>query len=109
MPKRTELEDELALQMDLAGIRYEREYKAIKGRQFRWDFLVPINDPERGNVLVEVQGGIWIKGGHSTGAGITRDAEKANLANLAGFTCLVMTKETIKSGQALKWIQEAVK
>lgn len=59
-------------------------------------------------VLIEVQGGIWVKGGHSTGTGITRDAEKNNLAVLAGYRTLIVTSEHIKSGQALKWIQEAV-
>jgi hypothetical protein len=108
MGKRTELEDELAYQLDLAGIEYEREFKAIENRRFKWDFFIEKQTPNSRDILIEVQGGIWVKGGHSTGTGITRDAEKLNLATLAGYSSLVVTKEHIKSGQALKWIQEAI-
>jgi hypothetical protein len=103
MTKRTELEDELANQLDLARIKYDREVVAIKGRRFRWDFMVGED------LLIEVQGGLFIKGGHSTGVGISRDHEKHNLAMLAGYRDLLVNKETIKSGQALRWVQEAVK
>jgi hypothetical protein len=104
---RTELEDEFALQLRLAGIDYQREVKVIPGRRFKWDFWITgINGKEFRDLLVEIQGGIWIKGGHTTGKGITRDAEKLNLAALAGFRSMQFTKEHIQSGQALKWVQE---
>lgn len=91
-------------QLCLAGITPEdAEYCAIPGRRFRWDFVWISK-----KVLVEVQGAIWVKGGHSTGAGITRDATKNNLAILAGWKPLIVTAEHIKSGQALLWIQEAL-
>lgn len=91
-------------QLCLAGITPEdTEYYAIPGRRFRWDFAWPSK-----KVLVEVQGAIWVKGGHSTGTGITRDAEKLNLATLAGWKTLIVTAEHIKRGQALLWIQEAL-
>ena len=51
---------------------------------------------------------IWVRGGHSTGTGITRDCEKLNLATLAGWRTLQVTKDHVKSGQALAWIQEAL-
>lgn len=109
----SQLEDELAFQLDAAKIEYIREYKAIEGRRFKWDFCFPKDSWMIGlptcPILLEVQGAIWVKGGHSTGTGITRDAEKLNLATLTGFKSLIVTKEHIKSGQALKWVQEAVK
>ena len=99
----SKLEDELAQQLDLARIPYEREYQAIKGRKLRWDFyFFP-------DLLVEVQGGIWRKGGHTTGTGIERDCEKVCLATLAGFRQLLVTGKMIESGQALRFIQGAVK
>ncbi len=91
-------------QLCLAGINPEEtEYCAIPGRRFRWDFAWSSK-----RVLVEVQGAIWVRGGHSTGSGITRDATKNNLAVLAGWKPLIVTAEHIKSGEALKWIQEAL-
>ena len=103
MSKRTELEDELERQLILARIPYEREYKAIEGRRFRWDFAFPSL-----RLLAEVQGGIWIKGGHSTGTGITRDCEKLNLATTNNWYCMSFTGDMVKSGQALGWIQEFI-
>ncbi len=104
MAKRTELEDELARQLDNAEIPYEREFFAIPHRRFRWDFHILGT-----NLIIEVQGGIFVKGGHSTGVGIMRDSEKHNLAMLAGYRDLLVNKTTIKSLQALHWIQEAIK
>jgi len=99
------LEDKMAEQLDLAKIPYEKEVSVIPGRRFRWDFRV--GGPSK-RVLVEVQGAIWVKGGHSTGTGISRDAEKLNLATLAGWRTLILTAEMIKDGRGLKWIQEAL-
>lgn len=81
----------------------KREFLAVKGRRFRWDFAWP----DQG-LLLEVQGGIWTKGGHTSGTGVTRDCAKASLAALAGFRCLYVTGGHISSGLALKWIQEAL-
>jgi len=89
-------------QMALAGLPApEGEFYAIPGRRFRWDFAFPDK-----KVLIEVQGAIWVKGGHSTGTGISRDAEKLNLATLAGWRTLIVTADMIKDGRALAWIQE---
>lgn len=91
-------------QLCLAGITPEEtEYYAIPGRRFRWDFAFPSK-----KLLIEVQGAIFVKGGHSTGVGITRDMEKNNLAVLAGYRCLVVSSKHISSGQALDWIKEAL-
>lgn len=99
------LETNLAIQIESAGLPSPlREYRAIEGRKYRFDFAWP----ER-KLLIEVQGAIWVRGGHSTGAGITRDAEKLNLATLAGFKCLHLTSAHVMSGQALTWIKEALK
>jgi len=91
-------------QMCLAGLPApEAEFSAIEGRRYRWDFAWPNQ-----KVLVEVQGAVWVKGGHSTGTGITRDAEKNNLAILAGWKPLIVTADHIKSGKALEWIKQAL-
>ena len=101
------LEDTLAAQIKLVGLPAPvTQYRAVAGRKFAFDFAWPL--PGWDSLLVEVQGGIWKPGGHSTGKGITRDCEKINLATLSGWRCLHVTKEHIESGQALKWIQEAL-
>ena len=54
-------EDTLALHLDGIGIAYEREYRAIPARRYRWDYYIAPS------LLIEVQGGIWLPaGGHFT-------------------------------------------
>ena len=106
----SELESELALQFRLAKLPpWECEFEAIPGRKFRFDFaFVPQG------LLIEVQGGVWGKRGqggpaaHSGGMAANRDAEKANLATLRGWRVLQLTVNQIRSGQALRWVQEAL-
>ena len=98
------LEVKLSQQIYDAGIEPPAlEFFAVPGRRFRWDMAWPDK-----KVLAEIQGAIWVKGGHSTGTGISRDAEKSNLATLLGYKCLTFTAEHIKSGQALEWIKLAL-
>ena len=77
------------------------EYRAIPDRRFRFDLAYP-----KIRLLIEVQGGIWRKGGHSTGKGISRDYEKNNLAVQNGWRVLYFTAEMIESGEALAMIEK---
>lgn len=104
-------EDMLELHLKADKISYGREYKAIPDRQFRYDFYCYIaNGLRREECLVEVQGGVWLKGksGHSSGTGITRDCEKLSLAAINGYRTIVVTPAHIKSGQAIAWIKAAL-
>jgi len=69
-----------------------RQAQLIEGRKYTWDFIFPLV-----RVAVEVQGGTWMaKGGHNTGGGIRRDAEKNNLAVAAGWQCFYFTADMIE-------------
>ena len=101
------LEALLATQLALAGLKgVKTQFKAIPGRQFKWDFAFP-----ESRLLIEVQGGTFSrkKSGHKTGMGINRDCEKSNLAVIAGWRVLAFDTKHIHSGQALAWIQLALK
>lgn len=100
----TDWEGELAFQLKAAKIPFERQFKPIKDRKFAFDFLCV---QYCCSVLCDVQGGVWIKGGHTTGTGITRDCEKYSLAAAAGFRVILCTPEQIRKGLALKWIEAA--
>ncbi len=97
----------LAAIYDEQGIGYVRGFKALPDRNLLWDFRIgtPLGTP---TLLIEVHGQIWRKGGHSTGAGITRDCEKLNLAIVNGFRQLSFTPEMIADGRALLWTLEAL-
>ena len=81
----------------------EREVALIPGRRYRWDFVWRTQ-----RIALEVQGGIWRKSGHTTGTGITRDCEKANLAALAGYRTLFVTTDMVDRGEAVIVLQRAL-
>ena len=113
-------EEQLASQLKAAHIKFEREYRPWKDRRFRFDFYVSIMQ-EIGvsyagcfrQLLVEVQGGIWMpkfgkKSGHTTGVGINNNCEKYCLAAIDGYLVMPVTPDQIKSGKALQWIEKAM-
>lgn len=74
----------------------ETEAEFIEGRKFRADYLWR---PQR--VIVEQNGQIWKKGGHSSGTGLLRDYEKSNLANAAGWCYLTFTPQQLAAGECI--------
>jgi very-short-patch-repair endonuclease len=98
-------ESQLAYMLGAMGISFTREFLAIPERRYRFDFRL-----DGTNILVEVQGGVWMnKAGHNTGAGITRDCEKFSLAVANGYKVMPLTPSQIKTGEALVWIEQALK
>jgi very-short-patch-repair endonuclease len=91
------LEEMFALQCEQAGFPAPlREYAAVPGRRFRWDFAWT-----DARVLVEINGGTYARMGHSTGTGIARDYEKSNLAVLAGWKVFAFDRRMVEAGTAL--------
>jgi len=87
--------------------RPQRQFRAVPGwldhlhwrrlrkpRSRAWvaDFAWP-----EARVIVEIQGGTWMKGvaGHSSGAGIRRDCEKAMAAQVSGWVFLPITRDML--------------
>ncbi len=82
---------------------FEREYRAIPGRKFRYDFYIP---PD---LLIELQGGIWqYRPSHASASGIRRDCEKVNLATLNGYKILLFTSDMIDSGEAIEIVERII-
>lgn len=102
-----DLNDTFSFQLTALGIKHEREYKAIPGRKFLFDFFIPYG--LSGRLLVELQGGVYqYKPSHASASGIRRDAEKANLATLYGYKLLTFTSDMVESGQALEMIEQVL-
>lgn len=80
---------------------YVREYQFHPTRKFRADFAFV---PQK--LLVEVEGGLFVKGAHSNPLGIIRDMEKSNLAALGGWALLRYSPAQIKSGEAIAQIKQ---
>lgn len=102
---KTDYKAELELQLKLVKIEVEPEYMFALPRKWRADYR--IRDTR---VLVEFEGGLFAKGkqGHSSVTGILRDIEKYNTAALLGWLVIRVTPKHVVSGEALKWIEQAV-
>lgn len=73
-------------------------------RKWRTDFVF-----KDFKLMVEIDGGIWIKGAHGNPADIIRNMRKGNDAILLGYHVLHFTPAEVKTGQALKFTQQALK
>lgn len=71
----------------------ERQYRHNHKRKWKWDFKI-------GDVLVDVQGGTFIRGGHSRGIGQDKDYEKWNDAVLMGYRPLLFGTQAMKDPDA---------
>jgi len=71
----------------------EREYQFAKedGRRWRFDFAFV-----KERIGIEVEGGTWNGGRHSTGAGQSKDAEKYNAATLKAWSVLRFTTDMLR-------------
>lgn len=89
----------LEVQLQGAGIEFDREVAFYPGRRFRADFHVGLG------LLVEVEGGVWVSGRHVRGSGFESGCEKQALALLRGFRYLRVTSAQVEDGRALEWIK----
>lgn len=102
----SELADALIAQIRLIRLPEPRtEFKFHDVRKWRADLAWPAPDW----LIVEVDGGSFTGGRHTTGAGFEKDCEKTNVAVLLGYRVLRVTGRHIRSGDALNWIETALR
>ena len=81
----------LSLLFELApALKVVREFRAIPGRRFAFDFFLPDY-----GILIEIQGGAFTGGRHTRGAGMASDCEKSRLAQMMGYKCFAYTGNQI--------------
>ena len=93
----------LAGQLDARGISYERELMLIPKRRFRFDFLLA-----QFALVIEVEGGTWSGGRHTTGAGFRSDCFKYNAALELGYRVLRYTTDMVTRGEAIAQVERIV-
>lgn len=99
------LEELALLQIHLAGLAGpQREYVFSTERKFRFDFAWVDR-----KCALECHGATWQKSRHTSGAGFARDRFKMNLAQIEGWCVIEATAEQIKSGEAIGWVERALK
>lgn len=95
-------EDYLENQIQQSSIEQPvREYRFYPSRRFRFDFCWPILQ-----FAVEVDGNIFARGRHTSGAGYTKDCEKFALATIEGYRVMRVTTGQVGNGQAIEWIKQ---
>ena len=107
LPKQSKLEAEMAFQLRAAGIRFKPEIRFYDKRKWRFDFVLRWNTFKHG-IALEVEGGTWSGGRHTTGAGFEKDCEKYNQAAILGWRVLRVTGPMIKDGRALATAERAL-
>ena len=102
----------LAVQLEQAGIPFEREYRFAPPRRWRADFAILsehfLGGPHVPGILVEIDGGGYVAGRHSRGTGIEKDAEKQSAAAILGYRVIRCTPAQVNDGRALSWIKAAL-
>lgn len=83
---------------------FVREFKFHETRKWRFDFCWLTE-----KLAIEVQGGIWVSGKHGRGAGIEAGFEKLNEAQILGWKVLQVSPGQIRSGAALRWVEQALR
>jgi hypothetical protein len=98
------LEERLAAYIGRSGLTQPvREFRFAPPRLFRFDFAWP----DRG-LAVEIEGGVFIRGGHSRGVDFTDDCEKYNIAALRGWVVLRFTVKMFEDGSVYEVVREAL-
>jgi hypothetical protein len=91
----SKLEDSLFAEFALFGLPPPiRQHRFHPSRRWKFDFAWPDR-----MIAVEVQGGTFIGGVHSRGAGQERDFEKANAATLLGWRVFFFGAPSCRSRQ----------
>lgn len=79
---------------------YEPEYRFHPERRWKFDHAWP-----HVKIALEIEGGAWINGRHTRGAGYIRDMEKYSEAAILGWRILRVTPQQVKNGQALELVR----
>lgn len=72
-------------------------------RKWRFDFAFPAR-----KLAIEIEGGIFVNGGHSRGAAYERDLEKYNTAAKMGWVVLRYSTAMVLAGTAINDVLEVI-
>jgi very-short-patch-repair endonuclease len=91
-----------AVQNQIDGLEFPHDARG-KPRGWVSDFyIVP-------NILIEVDGQVWQKAGHTSGTGYTQDRERDNEALCYGYITVRVTSKQVEDDLAIDWIERVMK
>ena len=85
-----------------------KEFRFCTTRQWRFDFA--ILDGHGADFGIEIEGGVWVRGGggHNRGKAFIDDMEKYNHAALLGWRVLRFTPQQVLKGEAIAFIRKVL-
>ena len=91
--------------LDLADLHPVTEYSFAKTIGRRWRFDIALLEPR---IAIEVDGGTWMGGRHTTGRGHQSDAEKRNAAAVMGWRVLTYNRVMIARGDVRRDVDAVI-
>ena len=85
------------------GIPCEKEHKFHPVRKWRFDYAIPDY-----KIALEVEGGVWTGGRHTSPKGFLGDIEKYNTATLMGWIVLRTTPDELMTAKTMDILKSAV-
>lgn len=82
------------------------EYRFHPTRKWRIDYLFEANGRR---VALEVEGGVWTGGRHTTGKGFMGDMEKYNAISTAGIVLLRTTPDRLMTAETIELVKQALR
>ena len=92
----------LASTLTTSGLVVNAEYKFHPTRRWRID-VAAWHLPSGRKLAIEIDGGVWVQGRHTRGAGVLKDNEKIAHLAMDGWLFLRVTPQQVTSGQAYAW------
>lgn len=84
------------------GLECEREFRFHPVRKWRFDYAVPEH-----KVALEVEGGVWTGGRHTSSKGFLKDIEKYNTATVMGWKVVRTTPKALYALTTLNLLRDA--
>ena len=80
-----------------------KEYKFHPVRKWRFDYAIPEH-----KIALEVEGGVWTGGRHTSSVGFMKDMEKYNTATLMGWRVFRTTPDELYRLKTLNLLKTAI-
>lgn len=85
------------------GVECVKEYKFHPTRRWRFDYAIPEH-----KIALEVEGGVWTGGRHTSPKGFLGDIEKYNTATLMGWRVFRTTPDELYKLSTINLIKAAI-
>lgn len=80
-----------------------KEHKFHPTRKWRFDYAIPAH-----KIAIEVEGGVWTGGRHTSPKGFLNDMEKYNTATIMGWRLLRTTPDRLCSNETLQMVRDII-